>query len=130
MKNYKELVKQAFAEVLANQTFDRKKIAQYFSTDYKQYVDGQVLNYEQFVAHIELVKKRTSNLIFDYATIVQEGNIVFTNHKVSATMENGEVSITHLIAEFHIEQDRIVSCSEMSRLVTGRKEDGDLGSAH
>jgi hypothetical protein len=130
MKDYKELVKQAFAEVLANPTFDRKKITQYFSTDYKQHVDGKILDYDQFVAHVELVKKRTSGLIFDYATIVQEGKIVFTNHKVTATMENGEVSVTHLIAEFHIEQDRIVYCSEMSRLLTGKKEDGDLGSAH
>lgn len=130
MRNYKELVIEAFSKVLGNPSFNEDTIARYFDRSYRQCVDGKELGYDQFVSHIALVKQRTQQLYFDYKTVIQEGNIVFTNHIVTATKSNGETIQTHLIAEFHLENDKIVYCSELSRLINGSKEDGDLGSAH
>jgi predicted SnoaL-like aldol condensation-catalyzing enzyme len=130
MKNYKELVIETFSNVLGNPAFNEDTIARYFGQTYRQYVDGNELSYDQFVRNVALVKQRTQQLSFDYKTVIQEGNVVFTNHIVTATKNNGEVIQTHLIAEFHIEDDKIVYCSELSRLINGSKEDSDLGSAH
>lgn len=130
MNNYKALVKEAFSKVLMDPVFDKEMIARYFDVSYRQFVDGKELNYEQFVAHMALVKQRTTRLEFLYNTVIEEGNIVFTNHVVTATKPDGTVASTHLIAEFHIENGKITYCSELSRLLSGPDEDRDLGSAH
>ncbi|HEY0177105.1 MAG TPA: nuclear transport factor 2 family protein [Pedobacter sp.] len=130
MNNYKELVKEAFAEVLANPEFNEQTIARYFGPDYQQHVDGKVLNYDQFVSHMKVIKQKTTALQFDYKTIIQEGNIVFTNHLVKVTKPDGTLAEAHLIAEFHIENGQIVYCNELSRLLIGEERDRDLGSAH
>jgi hypothetical protein len=130
MKDYKAFIKEAFAEVLANPEFNEETIARYFGPSYQQHVDGKILNYDQFVSHMKLMKQKTTALLFDFRTVVQEGNIVFTNHIVSGTKSDGTTAEAHLIAEFHIENDQIVYCSELSRLISGTEEDRDLGSAH
>jgi len=130
MNNYKALVKEAFSKVLIDPVFNEEMIARYFDKSYRQFVDGKELNYEQFVAHVAIVKQRTTRLEFLYNTVIEEGNIVFTNHIVTATKPDGTVGSTHLIAEFHIENGKIVYCSELSRLLNGQEEDRDLGSAH
>ncbi|TWV99906.1 nuclear transport factor 2 family protein [Chitinophaga pinensis] len=130
MNNYKALVKEAFSKVLIDPAFNEEMIARYFDPSYRQLVDGKELNYEQFVAHMAMVKQRTTRLEFLYNTVIEEGNVVFTNHIVTATKPNGEIVRTHLIAEFHIANGKITYCSELSRLLSGGDEDRDLGSAH
>ncbi|ACU60851.1 nuclear transport factor 2 family protein [Chitinophaga pinensis] len=130
MNNYKALVKEAFSKVLIDPVFNEEMIARYFGLSYRQFVDGKELNYAQFVAHMAMVKQRTTRLEFLYNTVIEEGNIVFTNHVVTATKPDGTVARTHLIAEFHIADGKIVYCNELSRLLSGEEGDRDLGSAH
>lgn len=132
MKNSsgKELIKNLFKNVLQNQSVDIEIIKKYISEKYIQYVDGKELRFEQFVEHIKKQKEVIESIKVDFISMVEENNIVFTNHIVSINKKDNSFVKVKVIAEFIIENEKLVKCDELTLLLNGSSEDKDLGSRH
>ena len=75
-----EIVRGTFREVLEGPNFNTALIAKYFNNGYIQFVDGKELGYNQFVKHVEAQKKVMDTLSISFKSIIQENDIVFSNH--------------------------------------------------
>ena len=126
--NNKQLIQQVFKEVMENLSVDPEIIGRFFSQDYIQHVDGKVLNYADFVRHMNALAGATATLTISVHTIVAEGEIVFTNHHVDGYLKNGKRVEGQVIAEFRVRDGKICSCDELTRMVAGGDEARDLGS--
>lgn len=130
MENCKEFLIEGFRAVVEDLNYDERVIRKYFSTGYVQYVDGQVLDFNQFCEHMKVQKQALKSIVIDFKTVARENNIVFTNHVVKMETKEGRIAIVQVIAEFHVLDGKITYCNELTHLLSGDKEDRDLGSRH
>ncbi|QNK63877.1 nuclear transport factor 2 family protein [Pedobacter sp. PAMC26386] len=128
MKDYKLLLKEVFTTVLESTLYNEELINRYFSQNYIQQVDGKTLYFEGFKQHMKVLKNDMLSIQIDIQTLVQEGNIVFSNHMVSGTTKENRKGLVQVIAEFRFEGDQIAYCNELTHLVAGSPQERDLGS--
>ncbi len=128
MKNYKQLVRDAFSSIFENPVYDPQAIDHYFSTTYVQHVDGKTLDFHAFRQHIKTLKDHMSSIVVDFQTLAQENDVVFSNHIVDGTTKEGRKGQVRVIAEFRFSDDKIVFCSELTHMIEGDEKDRDLGS--
>lgn len=128
MNSYKELIRKAFKAVVESPTYDQTLIEQYFSPEYRQHVDGEELDFDGFCNHMKAQKLAVKHAIINFQTIVEEGEIVFTNHAVEVLTNEDRHALIHVIAEFRVKHNRIIYCNELTRLVSGDERERDLGS--
>ena len=131
MKDYKKLLQNAFTAVIENPVHDPALIQKYFSEDYTQLVDGKTLNFETFNRHMEVLKETMQHLNIQFKTLVQEGNVVFSNHLANGITKEGRSGQMQIIAEFRFNNDdRICYCDELTHQISGDSRDRDMGSRH
>jgi len=130
MENYKALVKESFKAVVEDLTYNEAAVEKYFSKKYVQKVDGKELDYQGFCQHMKVQKQALKHLSTDFITLVQEGGIVFTHHIVNMETKEGRSASIQVIAEFHVEEGKIIYCNELTHLRSGDEQDRDLGSRH
>lgn len=123
-----DVVLAALHKVVANPEHQPALIAELFSRDYRQNVDGNALNYEQFIQHVELLKQITRSMTLEILAIVAEGEVVFTHHIVNVEKRDGNRSQTRVLAHFTVREGQIQSCDELTQLLVGDHSDSDLGS--
>ena len=126
--DYKEMVRKGFTLLSRSGGISDEEIAAYFHPDYRQYVDGQELDYAGLVAHMKAQQKVVAKMDVHFKNIVQEGNIVFTNHEVDILKKDGGRAKLHLLAEFTIKDNKIIRCDELTHMISGDEGDKDLGS--
>jgi len=130
MKTNKAIFKELFREIFANPLYNESAISQYFTPEYRQEVDGKILNYEQFCKHIIAQQEIVASMTFEFQTLVEEGNILFSNHIATIKMKNGESLEMRVIGEFHFVNGKINYCNELTHMITGDSSNKDLGSRH
>ncbi|MDR3346288.1 MAG: nuclear transport factor 2 family protein [Campylobacteraceae bacterium] len=126
----KQFIKTFFEKVLETEEYNDDFIRNSVDKDYIQRVDGKSLGYEEFVQHIKLLKTKISTCTIEFLTLVEEGEIVFSNHIVSLTLKNGKQGKSHVIAEFRIRDGKLYYCDELTFLIEGSEKDKNLGSEH
>ncbi len=89
MKDNKQILKDAFAEVIACPNPTEELCAKYFSRDYVQYVDGHRLDFDGFVKHMVEQKKVVASVNVTFKHMVEEGDKVATVHMIDATKKDG-----------------------------------------
>ncbi len=119
-----------FKDIFENPTFDEAAIDGYFSTEYIQQVDGKIINFEQFKQHVRVLKDSMKSVSAEFKTLVQEDNIVFSNHLISGLNKEDRSVEGQVIAEFTFKDGKIISCDELTRMTKGDEKDRDLGSRH
>lgn len=122
------LIQQALASVLGQDIGKVEVVEQYFSPDYIQIVDGKKIDYNEFVAHLNALKNAIDSISITIKSIAEGEGCVHTQHIACAKKKNGEVSEFEVFACFHISNDKIIRCEELTRMVNGKKTDEDLGS--
>lgn len=126
----KTLIQNLFRDVLMASEVDKSIIEKYIDPSYVQTVDGVTLDYDSFVTHIIEQKKVINTIEVEFSTLVQEGNVVFSNHIATVHKKDGSNLKAHVIAQFTIKNNRLVECDELTRLIEGNDEDMDIGSRH
>ena len=124
----KALLRQMFRDVLEADSFDEQLILRYFSPSYVQRVDGKTLRFSEFVDHVREVKKTVTKLRFTFDEMIAEGGKVMEIHLVEGEKRAGGKFAIRLFSFWKIEDGKIVSCDELSRVEQGAPEDRDLGS--
>lgn len=104
--------------------------ARYFSQDYIQYVDGRALTFNEFVAHMNTLKKVMTSIKIDFKHILIDGNKVATLHIVNGIKKNGDKVKAQVNAIIEIRDKKIVMCDELTHILEGNKSDHDLGSRY
>jgi len=126
--NYKEIVKKGFDLLSQKGGINDEEIAAYFHRDYRQYVDGKELDYAGFVAHMKAQQNVVAKMNIYFKNIIQEDNIVFTNHVVDIWKKDGGKIKIHVIAQFTMKDGKVIGCDELTHLISGNEEDKDIGS--
>lgn len=128
MKN-SVIIKAALQEVLTHSQSDySEKIARYFSVDYRQTVNGNVLLYKDFIKHIAFLHQELTAIQITIIAMAEEGDTVFSHHQVQTTKHDGTKTHTQVMAQFTIREGKIIQCNELTRLIVGGDDDHDLGS--
>lgn len=119
---------EALREIVGSPEHDERRIARYFSADYQQVVDGQSLDYQGFVQHMQCLKTLTTTMRVSVLASVCEGDTVFTHHHVSVLKRDGKCSDIEVMARFTLSAGLILHCEELTRLIRGSADDQNLGS--
>ncbi len=122
------VVLDALRQIVANPEHQPALIAELFSRRYRQTVDGNTLNYEQFLQHMALLKQITRCMTLEILAIAAEEENVLTHHLVNVEKCDGSRSQVRVLAHFTVRDGRIQSCVELTQLLAGEHEDRDLGS--
>lgn len=124
----KHIIEQVFRDVLENPVFDLSCIEKYFSKDYVQWVDRHQLNYKEFILHIKKLKEKVAEQKIEILTYAENGNIIFTHHLAKSVLKDGNIVLHKVLAEFTIEENKIIKCDELTLLLEGIPHAGNLGS--
>lgn len=127
MSSNRQCVLDALHTIISDPTHSPERIARWFSPQYQQQVDGNLLNYEQFIAHMATLKAVTRAMTIDIKAIADSGDDVLTHHYARITKQDGKSSLIEVFAHFQLRAGRIVRCDELTRLLTGDPADSDLG---
>ena len=124
----RDFIEKTFQDVIENMEADEEIISKYFSSDYIQYVDGHVLDYSDFVKHMKKQKTLINSAKVTIDRCIVEKNKICTVHRVDINKKNDENISVKVIAYFEIENEKIILCDELTKLLQGSKEDHDIGS--
>lgn len=119
-----------FKQVLEDGQIDDKTISHFVSPNYIQQVDGKTLNFEDFKKHLKKQREIISRIQITFIQIVSSGDIVFTNHEVSVHKKDGNLLHFKVIAQFTLQDNRVIACDELTRLIDGNEGDSNLGSRY
>lgn len=126
----KEVIRRLFKDVLEAPVVEMSVIENYIDPRYIQSVDGVVLDYHGFIEHMKKQKQVIASMGVDFLSMVEENDTVFTNHIVTAKKKDGSEIQAKVIAQFTIQAGRLIACDELTRLLSGKEEDRDIGSRH
>jgi SnoaL-like domain len=100
-------------------------VDRYFSPDYQQRTDGQLIGRDGFVKHIRALRALAAAGRVEVLDVVQEGNRIADRHEVTVTKRDGTTSRVevYLFGEF-ASDGRLRRVEEISRVI-----DGDQGDA-
>lgn len=127
MNNNRRTVLEALQTIITDPAHSPERIARWFAPDYQQQVDGNVLDYAQFLVHMATLKTLTRRMTIDVKAIADSGDSVLTHHQVSVTKQDGQTSLIEVLAHFQCREGKIVRCDELTRLITGDPTDASLG---
>lgn len=127
MHNHRGTVLEALHTIISDPVHSPEQIARWFSPDYQQQVDGNVLDYGRFLVHMATLKAHTRRMTIEVKAIADSGDTVLTHHQVSVTKQDGQTSLIEVFAHFQLREGKIVRCDELTRLLTGDPADADLG---
>ena len=124
----KDRVKLALEALLTGGQRDAATIAAHFAPDYRQWVDGETLDFDGFVAHMQALDAALSSVAVHFETLVAEDSRVASRHIVESVGKDGHRGRFEVIAIFELGPQGIRSCHELTRQISGRAEDRDLGA--
>ncbi|MFN8770712.1 MAG: nuclear transport factor 2 family protein [Neisseriaceae bacterium] len=128
LQSNKDLVIQLFKSVFEEKNPDFIKITQLLSSSYIQNVNGKVINYSDFISHIKAQRLVVDQIKIQFIDILSEGNKVSTHHIVDVYKKTGDLSKFEVFAIFTVQNNKVIACNELTRLISGSSDDEDLGS--
>lgn len=129
MNSISQIVVDTLQTVVSSPVHDESKIATFFDPGYHQVVDGNHMDYPDFIKHMAVLKSLTKQMRVVIKSVVCEGDTVFTHHVVKVEKNQGERSEFEVLARFTISSfGRIIRCEELTRMTSGVSDDRNLGS--
>lgn len=122
------VVLDALQRVVAGSQHQPALIAELFSEDYRQQVDGKALDYAQFMQHMALLKQLARSMALEIIAVAGQGEAVLTHHQVRVEKRDGGRSLVKVLAHFTVRNGKICACDELTQLLEGEHGDRDLGS--
>ncbi|UXY11534.1 nuclear transport factor 2 family protein [Kosakonia sp. ML.JS2a] len=127
MSDATQRVTQALQAIVCNPEHDEAKIREFFSPQYRQYVDGESLDFRGFVEHMAKLKQLAESIEVTMVAIAGQHQDVLTHHHVAVSKKGGGVSHVDVLAHFTLQDGMIIRCEELTRLIQGAAEDSSLG---
>ncbi|PMS32628.1 SnoaL-like protein [Trinickia symbiotica] len=91
------------------------EFVKYFSRDYVQWANGKITNFDQLIAHFDKLGETRPNRKIAFIDMVSEGDIVFDQHVVTATLSDEDVIQVDVFAKWTVKNGLITRCEELTR---------------
>ncbi|MBD2785047.1 nuclear transport factor 2 family protein [Xenorhabdus sp. DI] len=123
------LVINALKHMLESDDVNISTIEKFFSKDYFQIANGNEISFNDFVSHVNLLKKSLTNVHVTILSVAENDGNVHTHHLVKANKkEDGSIIEFEVFSRFLVSENKIKCCYELTRKITGNADDDDLGS--
>ncbi len=123
---------QAFLHTLFRALFDPSvssaDVGQYFTPDYQQQVDGKILNFAEFIAHVEALKSTLISGTVTFERVLVNGPHWADIHYVDAVKRDGRPLRVKVLAFYTLTHGKISRIDELTHMEVGDEADRDLGS--
>lgn len=123
----KQFVKTAVTYVLENKD-PNMDYSKYVSKKFTNPIDGNVFNYKQWVVHQKHIKSLVQSMTPVFDEMVAEGNSVAAIYHINIIKNNGDKLVVKDMAFFKIENNKVMYCEELTRLIKGDKANKNIGS--
>jgi ketosteroid isomerase-like protein len=110
------LLSEAFANLL-DPSEDVETLGRYFSQACVQEVDGEVMDYGQFLDHARTIKRSIRAARVTFEALIVEGSTVADIHIVESERTDGARTRLKVIAFNTIDQGKIVRVDELTRVI-------------
>ena len=123
----RDLLQRVFASLL-DPLRGVEDLAEFFSADYVQHVDGVRLDYAGFIEHAQVLKNTLSGGFIVIEQLLCVGNTIADVHIVHARKRDGRCLQVKVLAFFTVQNGKIIAVDELTHMLEGGAEDKDLGS--
>lgn len=125
-----ELACCTFMQQFLNDLFAGKLApAEIFSADYQQHTDGNTLDYEGFIQHLNHVRAQVSRIAFRVEQACCTPHMLADRHRVTITKTNGQTSDIEVYMFARLRDGKIWRIDEVTRVIKGDHADKSLASA-
>lgn len=105
-------------------------IDRYFTPDYQQRTDGELVDRDGFAAHIKVLRELVAHGEVEVVDALRDGDRIADRHLVSVTKHDGTASQLEVYLFGELAPDgRLRRVDEISRVVTGGEADASLARA-
>ena len=105
-------------------------IDRYFTPDYQQRTDGELVDRDGFAAHIKVLRGLVTHGEVEVFEALRDGDRIADRHRVSVTKRDGTVSQLEIYLFGELAADgRLRRVDEVSRVVAGAEGDTSLARA-
>ncbi|KAJ4128911.1 hypothetical protein NW768_007434 [Fusarium equiseti] len=116
--------------LVGDPTTTRSDLEKFFTPNYTSLVDGKSVNFEEFVQHMEHLRKITTAISVKSTHYLCDGNQLAERHIATVEFENKPTAKFEVFLIATVNEDgRIEHLVETLRQFEGLEEDKDLGSA-
>lgn len=126
----KAMVLQVFQELIESPNWIRADYDRLISKDYIQVVDGNILNYDQVLKHLEVFKDTYKSITVVFHDIVVQGNKIATRHTAHAVKKDGSEIEVYVMAIYEVKDGKLFRLDELTQIKKGSQEDADFGSRY
>lgn len=102
--------------------------SKYVAKDFKNPIDGEIFNYDQWVTHQKHIKELVKSMKPTFDLMVAEGDHVAAIFRIHLIKKDGSVLDVKDMAFFKIKNHKIVYVEELTRLLNGSEKDKTIGS--
>jgi len=100
-----------------------EKIPDYFSSKYEESTAGEKIDYQTFVSHIKALKERVESIqVLPFEETITEENKIVVRYLSKITNKNGLTSTFAVIAIYDIQDDKIIRCWQLTKIILGEKQ--------
>ncbi|EKT52935.1 nuclear transport factor 2 family protein [Providencia burhodogranariea] len=107
---------------------DEGAVKNCFSPDYVQVADGKTLNFEEFLKHLQILKRDTKEMHFEVLDAAYTQSTLADRHIVRIKKNDDQPMKVEVLAFYKIYNGKIIGVNEVSRLIQGEISDRDIGS--
>ncbi|MBD2796194.1 nuclear transport factor 2 family protein [Xenorhabdus sp. 18] len=117
--SYSNLVINALKHMLESDDVHISTIEKFFSKDYFQIANGNEISFNDFVSHVNLLKKSLTNVNVTILSVAENDGNVHTHHRVKANKKEGSIVEFEVFSRFLVSENKIKCCYELTRKMTG-----------
>ncbi len=126
--NNTERLRACLQRVVCDPRFTLAELDQWFTPDYSQQVNGEQLDYIAFCQHIATLRDHLAEATIEFVATIAQGDRVHSTHVVRATRHDGAPLVCKVSGLFTFRDDKICQTDEVTCLLSGSKQDADIGS--
>jgi hypothetical protein len=104
-----------YADMLADET----SVQRYFAPTYVQHANGDSMDYEQFLEHLDHLRRFGRRVVFKVAEAVDGGGVIAERHIVELIDQDNEQSLIETFCFIRFANGRIAQIHELYRVISG-----------
>jgi hypothetical protein len=123
---YFKKLKEIWEQVYNPETNINDVIEKYFHPEYKQCINDETLDREQYLSHVEEQRKGMNITSIDYKTFLEKEDKLFAIYYPKGVDTNNQAIEAEVIAYFHFKNQKIIYTHGQVRFISGNAESADM----
>ncbi|WP_428239546.1 hypothetical protein [Gynuella sp.] len=125
-----EIEQRTLLENMLNSLFAGKTpVEELFSSAYQQCSDGKTLDFAGFNDHLCHLRGHVNTVEFKVVDVCLCEDRLAERHIATVSHKDGQLSKIEVYVFMRLRENKIISLDEVSRVIVGAEQDGELASA-